>query len=671
MTTALLNNRYQVIQVLGSGGFGETFLAEDTYMPSRRRCVIKQLKPVTNDPQAYKIIQQRFEREAATLEYLGEASDQIPTLYAYFSENGQFYLVQEWIHGLTLTEIVKINGRLSESAVREILLSLLSVLDYVHSKGIIHRDIKPDNIILRTPTGSPISPYQAGVVQGKPILIDFGAVKEMIRSVVNPEGYATKSLVIGTPGYMPSEQAVGRPVYASDIYSLGLTAIYLLTGKQPYALHTNPQNGEILWQYQAPQVSQSLATILSQSIKPHASDRYTTASKMLYAVQSAGSIPPTVAPTTGPTLNVSFPTEISPQSSQPSGQNIATGTAQNWQKPTLILGSLVVGGLIGALTITSLNRQPTSQPELNTSPTPGSTFNNIDQTPSSESPKATLTPTNKPTSSQNPVVPKRAPKKRVKATPTPTPSASQIEPQKEPVDSDDITFPPTPTPSLEQHNKTPILFPDVAPTPQNNTPSPTPEATLPPTQNNNTPSPTPEATLPPTQNNNTPSPTLGEPSATPHTPLNKSTTSGQRVPAFPTGTPRSSVEATLGKPAKDSKGAWDNTRAVTYFLVPNQIDLGYLFDRKSGKLRQTEVAFAQSVDPKVMQRTLAGMLGGEATEEAKRGLRQVHQRKLDSFRFIKGSLKGQIVRQECDLIYISVWSQDLHDFVNPSQDKKC
>ncbi len=154
MTIKQLNNRYQVIQVLGAGGFGETFLAEDTYMPSRRRCVIKQLKPITKDPQIYKTIQQRFEREAATLEYLGEGCEQIPKLYAYFCENGKFYLVQEWIQGQTLTDIVKARGPLQENQVREILLSLLSVLDYVHSKGIIHRNIKPENIIFALPMAS-------------------------------------------------------------------------------------------------------------------------------------------------------------------------------------------------------------------------------------------------------------------------------------------------------------------------------------------------------------------------------------------------------------------------------------------------------------------------------------------------------------------------------------
>lgn len=157
----LLNNRYQIIRTLGSGGFGETFIAEDTHMPSGRWCVIKQLKPVVNNPQVYQLVQERFQREAAILEELGNANSQIPSLYAYFELAGQFYLVQEWIEGSTLTDKVRQQGLMSENSVKEILIGILPVLDYVHSKRIVHRDIKPDNIILRQS-------------DGQPVLIDFG-----------------------------------------------------------------------------------------------------------------------------------------------------------------------------------------------------------------------------------------------------------------------------------------------------------------------------------------------------------------------------------------------------------------------------------------------------------------------------------------------------------------
>ncbi|MDZ8261730.1 serine/threonine-protein kinase [Nostoc sp. ChiQUE01b] len=605
MTITQLNNRYQIIQVIGAGGFGETFLAEDVHMPSRRRCVIKQLKPITNnDPQTYQLIQQRFEREAATLEYLGESSHQIPKLYAYFSENGQFYLVQEWIHGQTLTKIVEAKGLESEIAVRQILLSLLSVLDYVHSKGIIHRDIKPDNIILRS-------------ADGNPVLIDFGAVKETIRSVVNSPAYPTRSLVIGTPGYMPSEQAVGRPVYATDIYSLGLTAIYLLTGKHPQGLLTDLQTGEILWQQHAPNVSSQLAAVLNQAIKPHAGDRYSTASKMLYALQSVSNIPPELAANTS---TVSFSSTASTQQTQPlySLQNNSaipgSSTPGNWQKPAVIVGSLLIGGLIGAIAISGMNRQQQLQTTVTTNPT-------------SES-LPTATSTNSPVSSQPspvPVVPTSPPQPQVTPESIPTfnvPSISELESNSVPLDT-----------------VIPVITPRLQPKPENQVPVPTPEG-------RSTPQKKPRSKL-------------------------AATASKQDVPAFPTGTSRSAVEATLGKPNQDLRGAWGNTRAVVYKLVPNKIDLGYLFDRNSKTLRQTEVSFAQSVDPQVMESTLNGMLNGQATEKIKQGLKQVQQRQSDNFSFKNGSVKGQIIRQECNFIYISIWDVDLHDFVSPSTAKKC
>ncbi|MEH2331743.1 protein kinase domain-containing protein [Nostoc sp.] len=596
MTITLLNNRYQIIQVIGAGGFGETFLAEDVHMPSRRRCVIKQLKPITNnDPQTYQLIQQRFEREAATLEYLGESSHQIPKLYAYFSENGQFYLVQEWIHGQTLTKIVEAKGFESETAVRQILLSLLSVLDYVHSKGIIHRDIKPDNIILRS-------------VDGNPVLIDFGAVKETIRSVVNTPGYPTRSLVIGTPGYMPSEQAVGRPVYATDIYSLGLTALYLLTGKHPQELLTDLKTGEILWQQHAPNVSSQLAAVLNQAIKPHASDRYSTASKMLYALQSAAN-----------TSTVSFSPTASTRQTQPlySPQNNSaipgSSTPGNWQKSAVIIGSLLIGGLIGAVAIPSIIRQQQPQTTIGTNPTPSP--ESFPTSASSEPPVSSQT-------SPVPVIPSSPPRQRSTSNP---PVVSIPQPEKEPVTSDTPAPIAVSTPQPEPKKEAiAVPKPEVRSTPQNS-----------------------------------------------DRPLSKLATTSQSVPAFPTGTPRSDVEATLGKPNQDLRGAWGKTRAVVYKLVPNKIDLGYLFDRNSKTLRQTEVSFAQSVDPQLMETTMNGMLGGQATEEIKQGLKQVQQHQSDNFSFKNGSVKGQIIRQECDFIYISIWDVDLHDFVSPSTAKKC
>ncbi|OLP17370.1 hypothetical protein BST81_16350 [Leptolyngbya sp. 'hensonii'] len=276
MTAPLLNNRYRIIQALASGGFGDTFLAEDTHLPSGRRCVIKQLKPIVHHAGTFQFIQERFQREAAILEDLANQSSQLPKLYAYFAEQGQFYLIQEWIEGETLRDRVQRQGRMGEQEITVILGEVLNLLHYIHHKGIIHRDIKPSNLILRQQ-------------DGKPVLIDFGAAKEMLHLTVDPDGQFTASIAIGTPGFMPPEQAAGCPVFASDLYSLSWTAIYALTGFLPHQLQRNPQTGRVDW-HSGHCFDARLIAVLDRAIQTQWVDRYASAGDMLTALQS----PPTV-----------------------------------------------------------------------------------------------------------------------------------------------------------------------------------------------------------------------------------------------------------------------------------------------------------------------------------------------------------------------------------------
>lgn len=292
----LINGRYKVIRTLGEGGFGHAYLSQDTQMPSQRQCVVKQLKPVAAGTEVYQVVQQRFEREAAMLEKLGENHQQIPRLYAYFSENQHFYLVQEWIEGKTLDAVVE-QGSLEEDRVVSMVTSLLKVLDFIHSHGVIHRDIKPDNVILRTQSQ-------------QPVLIDFGAMRETMGTVFNSRNHPTSSIVIGTPGYMSSEQAAGRPIPSSDLYSLGLMAIYMLTGKTPQDLPSDPQSGEIVWQDLAAHVSPQLVMAIDKATRSHPRDRYSSAKEMLLALSDASDhtpettfSSPTSLPTSNPTLS--------------------------------------------------------------------------------------------------------------------------------------------------------------------------------------------------------------------------------------------------------------------------------------------------------------------------------------------------------------------------------
>lgn len=271
MIPAVLNNRYRIIRTLGKGGFGKTFLAEDTHLPSQRICAIKQLKPFIDKPHVYQLMQERFAREAAILEELGAGNEQIPKLYAYFVEDENFYLVQEFIEGLTLSQKLQREEFLSENLVENILTDILPVLDYIHHKGIIHRDIKPGNIICRQ-------------TDGKPVLIDFGIAKEIINPVVNVGSEITNTIVTGTPGFMPPEQAAGKPVFASDIYSLGMTAISLLSGISPDNLENNPQTGETIWESRT-DVSNHLVTILNKATQIHVSDRFPNAKAMFAALK--------------------------------------------------------------------------------------------------------------------------------------------------------------------------------------------------------------------------------------------------------------------------------------------------------------------------------------------------------------------------------------------------
>ena len=328
----LLNNRYRVLSVLGDGGFGQTFLVEDTHMPSNKRCVLKQLKPIHERPELKQMVRDRFQREAAILETLGEAHTQIPRLYAYFSEGDQFYLVEEWVEGMTLSQKVYKEGPLNEQTVQAIITNLLPAVAYVHNRKIVHRDIKPDNIILRAS-------------DGKPVLIDFGAVKETMKTIINSGEQSTHSIVVGTPGYMPSEQLSGRPIYASDIYSLGMTAIFLLTGKIPQELNTDPQTGALSWREHAPGISPEFADFLDKTTHMSPQSRFSTIPEMQSALNTIlmGQMGTQVSAT--PIANNSSgdtqsPPPVGPQSSQTvvSGPNSSQTVISSSSMPVAAAG---------------------------------------------------------------------------------------------------------------------------------------------------------------------------------------------------------------------------------------------------------------------------------------------------------------------------------------------
>lgn len=267
-----LRDRYKPLKSLGQGGFGATFLAVDLSLPGKPSCVIKQLRPSTTVPHLFQMARELFEREAQTLGRIGN-HPQVPRLLDYFEHDHQFYLVQEYVKGNNLQQEVKKLGVLSEAGARQFLSEMLPMVQYIHSQQVIHRDIKPANIIRREQ-------------DKKLVLIDFGAVKNRVNldEVANTsEQTALTSFAVGTPGYAPPEQMAMRPVYASDIYAIGITCLYLLTGKSPKDLDYNPNTGEMMWESFV-DVSNSFASVLRKMLESSVKHRYQSAEDVLNAL---------------------------------------------------------------------------------------------------------------------------------------------------------------------------------------------------------------------------------------------------------------------------------------------------------------------------------------------------------------------------------------------------
>jgi serine/threonine protein kinase len=274
-----LLQRYQVTQSLGSGGFSETYLAQDLALPGHPYCVVKLHDPKVSAPQMQAELERRFEQEAQMLYRLGEHS-QIPRLHAHFKEGQQFFLVQEFIDGHELTQELVPGQGWPESKIWQFLQELLKVLTVLHEQGVIHRDLKPSNILRRKSD-------QALV------LIDFGAVKALAAGS-NSNPAVPHTLIIGTLGYLAPEQASGMPQLASDIYAVGIIALQALSGLHPQEFVRDPQTGELDWRSRLPNLSPGLVNILERMVCSRWQDRYANAMEAIAALEGV-SVPTIVS----------------------------------------------------------------------------------------------------------------------------------------------------------------------------------------------------------------------------------------------------------------------------------------------------------------------------------------------------------------------------------------
>ncbi|MEG3439728.1 serine/threonine protein kinase [Pannus brasiliensis CCIBt3594] len=331
----VLNERYHILRVLGEGGFGTTYLAEDHHLPSRPKRVIKQLKPVHGDPAIQQIVLEKFEREAVIQEELSGENERIPKLYAYFVQEGEFYLVEEYIEGDTLTRKVANEGLLSEDAVRRLLQRILPIIEYIHDKNIIYRDIKPDNIILRRQ-------------DGQPVLIDFGAVRETMGTLPRSGEQRSRTMIVGTEGFSSPEQSIGRPVFASDIYSLGVTAIFLLTGQTLTNFESDPRTGLPDWRAFV-SVTPAFAETIEKAIAINPLDRYQNAAGMMAALETLSparnSVPTRIS--SAPPTTVSAATLSPSPYTLPTRVQTASDHGGEWKK------AVIIGGLVGCSILAS------------------------------------------------------------------------------------------------------------------------------------------------------------------------------------------------------------------------------------------------------------------------------------------------------------------------------
>ncbi|MGI8500804.1 MAG: tetratricopeptide repeat protein [Hassallia sp.] len=265
-----LVGRYQIIRHLGGGGFGETFVACDTQLPGLPQCVVKKLKPQSNDPVSLQTARRLFDTEAQVLYKLG-THDRIPQLLAYFEENEEFYLVQEFIEGHDLSQELT-SQKITQAEVISLLQEILEILEFVHQQKVIHRDVNPRNILRRK-------------LDNKLILIDFGAVKEITTQVINPQLKTKSTVAIGTPGYTPGEQAQGNPKYSSDIYALGIIAIQALTGLSANQIEKDAETNELIWENDNSVILPDLANYIEKMVRYDFRQRYASATLALQALK--------------------------------------------------------------------------------------------------------------------------------------------------------------------------------------------------------------------------------------------------------------------------------------------------------------------------------------------------------------------------------------------------
>lgn len=566
----LQGGKYTLEEELGRGGFGVTFRAMHHFLG--QGVVIKTLNETTQARREVGGSYQKFQDEARRLASCVHPN--IVRVSDFFEEDGLPYMVMDYIPGAPLDKLVFPDRPLAEAIALHYIRQIGAALEVVHAKGLLHRDIKPQNIILREGTQ-------------EVVLIDFGIAREF-------SGDATQthtSLV--SAGYAPVEQYLSQGKYtpASDVYGLAATLYALLTAKVPPASILRDRQPMASPREVNPQVSPTVSQAVMRGMAVEARHRPESVAACLALLPPVTMAVAEAAVTQEPGTVTAATLVVAPRGG-PVEPTLApkTQVAQSVPKersPWVLWGvlALVMAIAGGAMAAALRSRQP--QPATVTSPSvPAET-----PTPSAPTPEAPIASTPTPTASPPP-----------SATPLPEPSPAEV------------------------------------------SPSPLPE-------------PEPIQEAPPAAEQPQPKPKKDKPKKQ-ESAANSSALSVVR--GFPTGTDQQAIVRELGQPAQSGEGYWPNTQSALYEPVPGRVSLGYLYDRDTGRVRQTEASFSQGIDRFMMRAALNGMLNNRTTPAIEQGLAAVHDRDRDQYAFSVGNLKGVIERDAQDRVYIGVWEADLH-----------
>jgi serine/threonine-protein kinase len=570
----LQGGKYTLEQELGRGGFGITFRANHRYLG--QPVVIKTLNESLRQQPNFAEFDRKFQDEARRLASCVHPN--IVRVSDFFVEDGQPYMVMDYIAGQNLGDVVGSNNPLPENLAILYITQIGAALKVVHQKGLLHRDVKPQNIILRQGTH-------------EVVLIDFGIAREFT------PGATQSHTNMVSDGYAPPEQyfAQGKYTPATDVYGLAATLYTLLTAQVPVAAILRTSQPMPSPRDLQPQLSAAVSSAVMRGMTVEAQNRPASVDEWLSLLQ--GQPHGAASPSTGPTVAVipgHGPQSPAGSRTAPAVVSSGSGNRKVWSILGFAAIALIVAGLVGIARV-FLNR-PSSEP---------APVAQDDRTSAPADPEARSSPAPIP-------------------APTPTPGPTRRE---------------TPPPAAETPTPTPAPTPTSAPTGADTGAPPLEQPTeklvdkeLPPDR-----SPAPSPEQPGTNDRKTPT-----------------------IPGFAVGTAESQILSELGEPTdSQARGYWPNTRTALYEILPNRITLGYIYDRDSGQLVQTEGSFAPSVDDLVVRTALNGMVGG-ASREILQGLGDVQQRRTNQFTFKKGSLEGTIERNERDRIYIGVWDENLH-----------